>query len=380
MKNDKVKNPTRRFPFLIPNSSFLISLFICLLFFPRQLNAQETADWVFTLDDTLNTLYEVNRSDENEFWWDPFFRDGSFSIGGHYGTFSTALTEGQSGFFMLDNRDIYSVPLPYLENGELVFPESFVTTARDAFARSIGEDDSKYRIAAIIIDPGHGGKDSGAAAEHTINGKRTKITEKEIVLKAGLLLRDTLTQAYPDKRILMTRDSDIFYELKDRPAIANAVPIRKNEAIIYISVHANASRNSSARGYEVWYLSPEYRRTLLDESQYSDSPGLRKIMNSLMEEGITFESTRLGVSILNAFDKSVGKSLPSRGLKAENWAVVRHSRMPAVLVELGFVTNRQDALLMTSDADLRKLVEALYKGIMDFVDDFEKSGGFIASR
>jgi N-acetylmuramoyl-L-alanine amidase len=189
-----------------------------------------------------------------------------------------------------------------------------------------------------------------------------------------------LTRAYPDKRILMTRDSDVFYELRERTEIANAVPIRRNEAIIYISIHANASSNRNVRGYEVWYLSPDHRRNVLDESEYADSPVLRRIMNSLTEEGITTESTRLGGSILNSFDTVVGRSMPSRGLKAEEWFVVRHSRMPAVLVELGFVTNRDDAVLMTSDTGLNKLTEALYKGIMDFVDEFERSGGFIATR
>jgi N-acetylmuramoyl-L-alanine amidase len=103
-------------------------------------------------------------------------------------------------------------------------------------------------------------------------------------------------------------------------------------------------------------------------------------MNSLREEDITYESTHLGASILNAFDSAVGRSMPSRGLKAEEWFVVRHSRMPAVLVELGFVTNREDAILMTSDTGLNKITEALYKGIMNFVDEFERSGGFIAAR
>jgi len=72
--------------------------------------------------------------------------------------------------------------------------------------------------------------------------------------------------------------------------------------------------------------------------------------------------------------------MPSRGLKAENWFVVRRSNMPAVLVELGFVSNRADMQIMTSDTDLRKLVEAVYKGIVDFVGAFEASGGFIAAR
>jgi N-acetylmuramoyl-L-alanine amidase len=76
----------------------------------------------------------------------------------------------------------------------------------------------------------------------------------------------------------------------------------------------------------------------------------------------------------------MGKSMISRGLKAEDWFVVRRSHMPAVLVELGFVSNKDDAVLMTSDAHLQKLVESLYKGIAEFVGDFERSGGFIAAR
>jgi len=76
----------------------------------------------------------------------------------------------------------------------------------------------------------------------------------------------------------------------------------------------------------------------------------------------------------------MGRSMPSRGLKAEEWFVVRRSNMPAVLVELGFVSNKDDALLMTTDRDLRKMVEAVYKGIADFITVFERSGGFIASR
>jgi len=68
----------------------------------------------------------------------------------------------------------------------------------------------------------------------------------------------------------------------------------------------------------------------------------------------------------------------ARGIKQEEWFVVRNARMPWVLVELGFVTNPEDARLMTDDAYLRNLSEALYKGITDFVGTFERSGGFTA--
>jgi N-acetylmuramoyl-L-alanine amidase len=357
--------------------------FFSLIFTATALYAQESSPAgfrVFTLDETLNKLYPADSKEQKEFHWDPFFREGSFSIGGHYGAFSTALSAGQRGFLMVDNRDIYTVFLPYQDKGELVFPEQFVNTARDALARSISEDSSHYRIAAIIIDPGHGGSDPGAVGTHTINGKSQKINEKDIVLKSAKLLRDMLVRAYPDKRILMTRESDITTSLEERTVIANSVPIRKNEAIIYISIHANSSRDKNAKGYEVWHLKHDFRRNLLDETQFSDSPDLRKIMNLLTEEAYNAESIRIAESILGALKTSMGKSMPSRGLKEEDWFVVRRSHMPAVLVELGFVSNRDDTLLMTSDDGLHKLTEALYKGIAEFVGDFERSGGFIAAR
>jgi N-acetylmuramoyl-L-alanine amidase len=335
---------------------------------------------VFNLDETMNILYAANEKERKEFHWDPFFREGSFTMGGHYGAFPTALSAGKSGFLMVDNCDIYTVSLPYQDKGELVFPEPFVNTIKEAFTRSMNEDSSHYRIAAIIIDPGHGGKDPGAVSNHTINGKTLNVVEKDIVLNTSRLLRNLLVKAYPDKRILMTRESDITCSLEERTIIANAVPIRKNEAIIYISIHANFASNKNVKGFEVWHLKPDFRRDVLDQSLFSESPELRKIMNLLTEEAFIAESIKIAESILESFKAEMGKSIPSRGLKEEDWFVVRRSRMPAVLVELGFVSNKDDALLMTTDAHLRKMVDALYKGIAEFVGDFERSGGFIAAR
>jgi N-acetylmuramoyl-L-alanine amidase len=76
----------------------------------------------------------------------------------------------------------------------------------------------------------------------------------------------------------------------------------------------------------------------------------------------------------------MGRSLPARGLKAEEWFVVRNVRMPSVLVELGFVTNPADAEILSSEESLKKLTEAIYKGITDFVANFESSGGFIFNQ
>ena len=80
-------------------------------------------------------------------------------------------------------------------------------------------------------------------------------------------------------------------------------------------------------------------------------------------------------SILRHIDAAMGRLIPSRGLKAEEWYVVRNARMPAVLVELGFISNDEDARILTNDTHLRNYAEALYKGIAEFITAFDRSGG-----
>ncbi|MDR2134736.1 MAG: N-acetylmuramoyl-L-alanine amidase, partial [Treponema sp.] len=235
-----------------------------------------------SLDETLAALGSAGGAAGAEFRWDPFLRAGAFSVESHQGVFSTALGAGETGFLLLDGREVFTVPLPYAERGLLYFPQAFVSTLKSALARAAGEDASRFRIAAIIIDPGHGGKDSGAVGNFVVNGKPFRAVEKEITLDASKLLRGFLAGAYPDKQILMTREGDTYPTLEDRVAIANSVPLKENEAIIYISIHANASFNRQARGYEVWYLSPDYRRTVLDKSKYADSAEVIPILNAML--------------------------------------------------------------------------------------------------
>ena len=340
----------------IPHSPFLI---------PHSLHA-------LSLDETLNALSSISSNTRAQFRWDPLFRDGVFNFGNHSGAFSIAAAEGETGYLLFDNRELFNVPLPYNDSGRLVFPDAFVTTLKNTFTRFHENDSSRFRIAAIVIDPGHGGRDSGAVGNFTVNGRTTQIYEKDIVLKAGLALRNQLMQAYPDKRILMTRDTDIYRTLEWRADMANAVSVGDNEAVIFISIHANYVANANARGYEVWHITSGYRRTLLDASRHNYSSDISSILNAMLEEEYTTESILLADSILMGLGKTFGDSLPSRGRKANDWFVVRNSRMPAVLVELGFVSNRQDAVLMTSEEGLQKFTGSLYNGITNFIGIFER--------
>jgi len=299
-------------------------------------------------------------------------QNGVFNLGDHFGAFSTASFKGETGYLIYNNRELFNVTLPYNDNGKLEFPENFVVTLKDAFSKSFENDASRFYVSTIIIDPGHGGKDPGAVSKQTINGKTIQVAEKDIVLKAGQILRDFLNQSYPDKKIIMTRDTDIYLTLDQRSEIANAVPLKDNEAVIFISIHANSSVNPAARGYEVWHIKSNYRRSLLDPSKHNYSPDIAKILDAMMAEEYTSESIILANSILDGLGKELGKSAPSRGRKAEDWFVVRNSRMPAVLVELGFVSNQNDAVLMTGDEGLQKLTLALYNGIKNFIGIFER--------
>jgi len=356
------KNRSTKFPSSRPLKLLIIT---CLFFTVLSLLP------ALSLDETLNALSSISKNEPAQFRWDPLFRDGVINIGDHYGTFSVAAGEGETGYLLFDNLELFNVPLPYSDNGRLVFPDTFVGTLKNTFTRFHENDVSRFRIAAIIIDPGHGGKDSGAVGNITINGKKTEIREKDIVLKTGLELRKLLNEAYPDKRILMTRDTDVYLTLDQRSDMANAVTVKDNEAVIFISIHANWGASPNARGYEVWHITSGYKRTLIKPSEHNYSADITAILNAMLEEEFTTESIFLADSILLGLNQAFGNAIPSRGRKANDWFVVRNSRMPAVLVELGFVSNQQDAVLMTSNEGLQKFTRSLYNGISNFIGIFE---------
>lgn len=335
--------------------------------------AAQTGPKILSLDETLARLNDL-QDGSVEFRWDPIFQTGVFSVLEHYASFQAGAA-GESGMALIDGKDVLSPPAPYLEKGQLRFPEAFVTALAGGLAHAISAE-SLFRIAAIIVDPGHGGKDTGAIGSHTINGKTVRIVEKEVTLKVSKDLYSRLTQGFPDKQVLMTREGDTYPSLDERVSLANSVSLKENEAIIYISIHVNAAFNKTVRGYEVWYLKPDYERTVLDPDTYEGPKEAAPIIDLMLQEEFLSESIRMAGAILKQFEAVLGNALPSRGLKAEEWFVVRNARMPAILVELGFLTNEADGALLSDDGSLKKFTEALYKGIKDFIVEFEGSGGY----
>ena len=229
----------------------------------------------------------------------------------------------------------------------------------------------------IVLDPGHGGKDPGAIGYYTAGGEKKSLREKDVVLSTALEAAEMLSARYPDKEILLTRSDDRYLKLEERTEIANSVELGEGESMIFISIHANASFNTTARGFEIWYLPPEYRRDLLDESSLGgvDSDVI-PILNTMLEEEYTIESVILGEKLLASLDEQVGELSYNRGPKEESWFVVRNAHMPSVLIELGFVTNQDEAVLLSSSSYLKKLSKGIYNGVVDFINDYERTRGY----
>ncbi len=277
-----------------------------------------------------------------------------------------------TGYAVVNDRDIMPLESTVRPDGTLVFDASSAAALR---ARLIPQaDQERRRISAIFIDPGHGGRDPGTIGRHKVAGELLEIQEKDIVLDVSLRLRELLQASFPDRDIVMSRKDDVYLTLDQRTDLANAIQTGGNENVLFVSIHANASLNSRASGVEVWYLTPEFRRPGLIDAErvgVSDSEVL-SILNTMREEEITIESVLLARSILSSIYSEVGNQSPNRGLKKEAWYVVREAKMPSVLVELGFVTNREEALRLADEHYLQRLAHGIYNGIVQFISGFEE--------
>jgi N-acetylmuramoyl-L-alanine amidase len=305
------------------------------------------------------------------FSYDPLTGYGLFERGGDRLVFALGLP-----WALLDWDKALQIDPPSEGSSGLAFTATSADALQKAFPEAPSPSSGHFSVAAILIDPGHGGKDPGAIGEHVVGGKKIRVVEKEVTLAVSKKLYESLKAKYPDKRILVTRDDDSYPTLEDRVEMANSVELAPNEAIIYVSIHANSSFNKSAKGFEIWYLNPEYRRTLVD-SKAPGGPGhdIAPILNAMLEEEFTTESIILARDVMTGLQAKVGADSPNRGVRAEEWFVVRNARMPSILIETGFVTNPDEGKLLTQDDYLSRLADGVYNGLVDFVAYFESMRG-----
>ncbi len=301
-------------------------------------------------------------------YWDSLSESGMIEKNGHQLCFRAG-----EEIVLLDSIRMMITDAPEIKENQIYVSNKFINDSEDFFNQ---KSEDPFKVGAILIDAGHGGKDPGALKTYKVNGKNVTIKEKDINLKVAKMLYERLHAAYPQKQIILTRDKDVFLTLGERTDIANNVKVGENEAVLFISIHVNSSLNKSSSGYEVWYLSPGYRRTVLDKSAADNDKNLFTIMNSMLEEEYTTESIMIAKFIMDGLQGQIGKESTARGIRAEEWFVVKNSNMPAVLIELGFVSNEKEALLLNDDKYLKKATLGIYNGISAFVTHFERSQGF----
>lgn len=314
-------------------------------------------------DTAPRSITEFARSISASVSWDPLLKQGYLQKEGSFISFAL----GQP-FVALGWKKLMRVDPPRLSGDTVVVGADFMRTAEDYLKTAKELSKEHYRVAAILVDAGHGGKDTGAIAE--IGG--TKLYEKNLTLAVSRRVAELLRGRYPDREILETRRGDSYPSLDDRVAMANSVALKNDEAVIYVSIHANASFNKSAKGFEVWYLNPEYRRTVVDAQTVREKgQEIAPILNAMLEEEFTTESIILARKVYDRLGLQIGAQSPGRGIRAEEWFVVRNAKMPSILIEMGFITHPEEGELMASSGYLRKIGDAIFSGIVDFVDHFE---------
>jgi N-acetylmuramoyl-L-alanine amidase len=303
-----------------------------------------------------------------ELFWDPLSGSVTISKEGHLVNFRVG-----EELVLFDYREFALMDAPRQDGQGIVLTKAFADRL-DSFFETVPPPVA-YRVGAILIDPGHGGKDPGAIGKIIKDGKTIEVREKDVVLKVAKEVYALLSRNYPDKKILLTRTGDTYPSLEYRVEMANSVKLGEHEAIIYISIHANSAFNPTSSGFEVWYLTPDYRRTVIDKTD-KDSAEILPILNSMMEEEFTTESVLIAKTLMDNLASQIGKQSQNRGIKEESWFVVRNARMPSVLVELGFVSNPDEVRLLANDDYLQKCATGIYNGLSTFISHFENSRGF----
>ncbi|MDP2792230.1 MAG: N-acetylmuramoyl-L-alanine amidase [Rectinemataceae bacterium] len=308
-------------------------------------------------------LLEFGKKIKASIAYDPLTGSGHLEQNGRFVSFVL-----NQPFIVMDWKSLKSVGAPFTAEGKVMIPEDFSREVSSYFSLRNAPKKEQYSVATILIDPGHGGKDTGAISD--VGGIR--LLEKDLTLEVSRRVVDLLRARYPSRNIIITREGDSYPTLDERVSMANSAELKQDEAVIYVSIHANASFNKNAKGYEVWYLNPEYRRTVVDAQTVKEKGAdIAPILNAMLEEEFTTESIILARKVYDRLGGALGKQSPGRGIRAEEWFVVRNAKMPSILIEMGFITNPEEGILLAGSGYLRKVGDAIYNGIVDFIDHFE---------
>ena len=218
-------------------------------------------------------------------------------------------------------------------------------------------------VRKIVLDPGHGGKDPGAMA--------FGLKEKDIVLTLAKRLQPVL-QKELGCEVILTRESDTFIPLEERTAIANT-----ESADLFVSLHVNAHPSAKVRGLETYYLNlttnAEAMRVAAMENATSthQMSDLQDILSDIMQNSKVEESSRLAQqvhnSILNEAELKGYSDIKNLGVKQAPFYVLIGAEMPAILIEVAFITNETDAHNLQDPTFIRMVTQEIADGIKSYV-------------
>jgi N-acetylmuramoyl-L-alanine amidase len=227
----------------------------------------------------------------------------------------------------------------------------------------------------VLIDPGHGGHDPG-----TMN--KSGMKEKDIVLDVSQRLR-TLLEA-DGFEVLMTRDRDVFIPLEERTAVANA-----KGADLFVSIHVNSARSSKPRGTETYFLNlattPDAEEVAARENAVTTRrvSELQNILQKVLNNEKITESRELASRVQTSLSKELYESVKderNRGVKTAPFYVLLGAQMPAVLVEVAYLSNRKDAELLGDGAFRQQLAESIALGIRGYQNTLVRTTGVDGSE
>ena len=256
------------------------------------------------------------------------------------------------------------------DTGDFDAREARPTAAGDrSLIRALG-----LKIGRIVIDPGHGGHDTGTIGP---NG----LLEKDLVVDVGRRL-GKLLETRMGAEVVYTRKDDTFIPLETRTAIAN-----KERADLFVSIHANSSRDPNARGVETYYLnftsSPDAMEVAARENAVSEKSiyELGDLVKKIALKEKIAESHEFASNVQQALQSGLAlrsSGVRDRGVKKAPFIVLIGANMPSILAEISFVSNPTDERKLETSEYRQRIAESLYRGIAKYASGL--SGVKVATR
>ncbi len=231
-----------------------------------------------------------------------------------------------------------------------------------------------FGIKKIVIDAGHGGHDPGCLGSFS--------KEKEVSLKISLLLGKYIEENMKDVQVIYTRKEDKFVELHERASIAN-----RNKADLFICIHCNSGASPNAIGAETYVMglhkskenlavAKRENASILMEKDYEKEYGgfdpksdEANIMFALYQSAFLDHSVNFATKVQQQFREKVGRN--DRGVKQAGFLVLYMTAMPSVLIETGFLTNRNDEKFLASEAGQDQMASAIYRAFKAYKYEVE---------